>query len=334
MMNRFVALALVLSVSVGCAGAPATSAPSLPPIERPIVVPTPAGPLPGTFMAPGGSGMFPVVVIVHGSGAGDRDLTIGPNAPYRDIARGLAARGVASVRYDKRTKVAPFWFMSRTFTVLDETIDDAVAGFRVARAQPETDSTRVVLVGHSLGGMLAPRIAQADGHLAGVVIMAGATEMLLADQLERQLEYMASLPGVDTAALRKQQRMFAPMIASVRAITPADSANLYLRLGAPAAYWLDLAAHSSAGMLRTMTVPALVMQGGRDYQVTTEQLDHWLTVLGARRGVEVKRYPMLNHLFIAGTGPGNPAEYSVAGTVDASALDDMAAWIRALTPMR
>ena len=106
-----------------------------------------------------------------------------------------------------------------------------------------------------------------------------------------------------------------------------------MHMGAPAKYWLDLAAYSSAGMLRTMTVPALVMQGGRDYQVTTEQLDRWLNVLGARRGVTVKRYPKLNHLFIAGTGPGNPAEYAQPGTVDPQVFDDMADWIRALTPI-
>lgn len=334
MIRQATVAVILICVMAGCAATPITAPRVLPPIEREILVPTPAGPLPGTFTAPPTGGRSPVVVIVHGSGPADRNLTFGPNAPYRDLAQGLAARGVASVRYDKRTKVAPFWFINRAFTVRDETIDDAVAALRVAREQPEVDPGHAVVLGHSLGGMLAPRIAQSDGHLAGIIIMAGATEMLLTDQLVRQMEYVASLPGADTAAVRRQQRMVTPMIERVRRLTPADTGSLYLNIGAPAMYWLDLAAYSSARMLRSMTIPALVMQGGRDYQVTTEQLDHWLTVLGSRRGVEVRRYPMLNHLFIAGTGPGSPAEYAVPANVEAQVLDDIAAWIRALPRVR
>ena len=334
MRGRVGAAVLIAGVITGCARGPAMARPTAAPMEREIVVPTPAMPLPGTFTAPAGAGRFPVVVIVHGSGAGDRNLTIGPNAPYRDLAHGLAARGIASLRYDKRTKVAPFWFMNKTFTVRDETIDDALAALGVARAQPEVDTMRTVLIGHSLGGMLAPRIAQADQHLSGIVIMAGATEIRLTDQLVRQIEHMASIPGADTAMLRKQQRLVAPMIERIRKLTPADSGSLFLHMGAPARYWLDLAAYSSASALRAMTIPALVMQGGRDYQVTTQQLDQWLIALGRRANVTVKRYPTLNHLFMAGTGPGNPAEYGVPGRVDAQALDDIAVWIRALPPRR
>lgn len=336
MDHRAIALCGLLTLPIaGCGGN--TAEPRVTdaaPIERALQVPTPAAALGATFLAPGKPGRHPAVVIVHGSGSADRDMTVGPNAPYRDLATGLAARGVASLRYDKRTKVKPFWFANRVFTVQDETIEDALAAVALVRLQPEVDPTRVVVIGHSLGGMLAPRIAAADSVLAGIVIMAGATESSLTDQIVRQFEYIGALPGADTAAIRAQMRIFEPMIERVRNLRPADSASTQLVLGAPAAYWLDLAAYSSAATLRQTRIPALVLQGGRDYQVTTEQLDQWLTVLGPRGNVTVKRYAALDHFFMAGNGPSRPEDYAVERHVDDGVIDDIAAWTRALKPAR
>ncbi|HRP07471.1 MAG TPA: hypothetical protein PLL69_03195, partial [Gemmatimonadales bacterium] len=103
-----------------------------------VTIPGPVE-LPGVLTLPDGVGPFPAVVIVHGSGPVDRDLTIGPNKPYRDIARGLAERGIAVLRYDKRSRVAPGWFGGRTFTVRDEVIEDAVAALELLRGRDEVD---------------------------------------------------------------------------------------------------------------------------------------------------------------------------------------------------
>ena len=313
---------------------PAQAQAPTPPVgvtERDIIVPGPV-PLPGTLTLPSGKGPFPVVVLVHGSGAGDRDLTMGAGAeqvkPYRDIAWGLAARGVAVLRYDKRAKVKPFWYFGRAFTVKDETIDDAVSALQLARQQPEIDPSRSFFIGHSLGGMLAPRIALADGHVAGVIIMAGATREKLQDALPRQIEYMISLGGADTSALRAQLAQFQPFLNAIRRVTPADSAKTQNLLGAPAAYYLDMNAYDPAVVMHQVTGPVLVLQGMRDYQVTPEGLEDWLKAVGPRKEMTVKRYAALNHLFIAGEGAPNPSEYAKGGHVSAEMIGDVAKWIK------
>lgn len=298
--------------------------------ERAIIIPGPV-PLPGVVTLPAGGGPFPALLIVHGSGAGDRDLTVGPDKPYRDIAWGLAQQGVAVLRFDKRAMVNPRWYAGRAFTVWDETVQDAVSALAVLRAQPEVDPQRVVMIGHSLGGMLAPRIAQADGKLAGIVLLAGATRALLADQVERQFAYIASISTGDSATLamvKAQQAAMAPRIARIRALTPADSSNLQVILGAPAKYFLDLNAYDPAVAMRDVKLPLLILQGLRDYQVTPEQLEDYLRALGPRSDVTVGRYAALSHLFISGKGVPSPSDYAVPGHVDASVITDIATWVK------
>ncbi|MES2305937.1 MAG: alpha/beta fold hydrolase [Gemmatimonadota bacterium] len=299
-------------------------------VERAVTIPGPV-PLPGTLSIPAGKGPFPAVIIVHGSGAGDRDMTIGPDKPYRDIAWGLAQQGVAVLRYDKRSKVSPFWFAGKAFTVWDETVEDAVSALAVLRAQPEVNPSRTVMIGHSLGGMLAPRVAKADGKLAGIVLLAGATRATLADQVERQLAYIASISTGDSVtlkAVKAQQQMLAPRIARIRALVPADSANLQMILGAPAKYFLDLNGYDPAVAMRDVKVPLLILQGMRDYQVTPDQLADYLRILGPRDNTTVGRYEALSHLFIAGKGPPSPNDYAVPGHVDPSVITDIAAWVK------
>lgn len=285
--------------------------------------------LPGVITLPEGTGPFPAAVIVHGSGPVDRDLTIGPNKPYRDIAHGLAERGIAVLRYDKRPRVAPMWFANRIFTVHDEAIDDAVSALELLRATPGIDSTRLFVIGHSLGGYAAPRIAAADGHLAGMILMAGAWVTPMEKMVIQQLDYVASVATTpaESAAVLQARPMFAAMADAAAKITEADSASLTMYLGAPAAYWLDMRAHEGVDNLASRAEPTLILQGERDYQITPAELDAYLARLGDRPSTTVIRYPALNHLFIAGEGTPRPSEYAIAGSVDGKVLDDIAGWI-------
>jgi hypothetical protein len=282
--------------------------------------------LTGTLTLPKGAGPFPAVVLVHGSGPNDRDETIGPNKPFKDLAQGLASQGVAVLRYDKRTKVYPQEVMQlKNFTVKEEAIDDAAAAVEALRGQPAIDPGRVFVAGHSLGGYLAPRIAQADSNIAGMVILAGATrplEDLMVEQTRYILESDGSLSAQDESQISQLQQQ----ADAIKALTAQSSGGDPV-LGAPASYWIDLKDYRPADLARGLTMPLLILQGERDYQVTMKDFQNWKDALAGQSNVTLKTYPDLNHLFISGKGKSTPAEYQTPGNVAPAIIQDIAAWI-------
>ena len=286
--------------------APAAPPPSSHFAEESVTVGSGDWSLPGTLSMPTGP-VVAAVVLVHGSGPNDRDETIGPNKPFRDLAWGLADRGIAVLRYDKRTRVhAAKMAGSTTMTVRDETIDDALLAAALLRHRDRIDPKKIFVLGHSLGGTLGPRIAAADPSLAGLVIMAGATRSLL-DAAREPLTYLSTLnPGA----------------------VNVDQALAQLRRAAPESYWKDLDAYNPVQTAATLSMPILILQGERDYQVTMTDLRGWRDGLGERKTVTINTYPTLNHLFIAGEGKSTPAEYERPGHVSEIVLDDIAGWIK------
>lgn len=283
--------------------------------------------LPGTLTMPQGDGPFPAVVLVHGSSPNDRDETIGPNKPFRDLAWGLASRGIAVLRYDKRTYVYPQQMAAlERLTVQDETIEDAVRAVALLQQTDRIDPARVFVVGHSLGGMLAPRIAQ-QAPVAGLIILAGATRPI-EELMVEQTRYILALDGELSAQDRAQIASLEAEVAKIKALTPVDPPSGTL-LGAPASYWLDLRGYQPAQMAATLSTPLLILQGERDYQVTMDDLHIWQAALSGRANVQFRTYSALNHLFIAGEGPGTPQEYDVAGHVAPEVVDDITTWIAA-----
>jgi alpha-beta hydrolase superfamily lysophospholipase len=285
-------------------------------------------PLPATLDMPVGSGPFPALVLVHGSGPNDRDETILGNKPFKDLALGLASRGIAVLRYDKRTKVYPGRLAGAAdFTVKQEVVDDALAAAKTLRAQPRIDPARVFVLGHSLGGMLIPRIAAGDASLAGVIVLAGAARPLEQAILE-QTEYLAMADGTITPDEQTQVDEAKKLAATVRALTPEDAKSAKPIFGAPASYWLDLRGYDAPAAAKTVAQPMLVLQGERDYQVTMDEFARWKSALAGKPQVMFHSYPALNHLFMSGTGKSLPSEYETAGHVDEAVVRDIADWIK------
>ena len=286
-------------------------------------------PLPGTLTLPAGARSAPAVVLVHGSGPNDRDETIGGNKPFKDLATGLASRGVAVLRYEKRSRVHAGRMAGVTgFTVQDEVIDDVLEAVKALRSEPGIDKARVFVLGHSLGAMLAPRIWMADPSIAGVIVLAGPARPVQ-DAIVAQSRYLVAADGTTSPEEQRALDDTEALARRVRALQPEDAKSGAMIAGVPASYWLDLRGYDPTAAATKVKAPMLIMQGERDYQVNMEEFAQWKTALGARRDVTFRSYPPLNHLFIAGSGPSLPAEYQVPGHVAEEVIVDIASWIQA-----
>jgi dienelactone hydrolase len=272
--------------------------------------------LPGTLTVPNGKGPWPAVVLVHGSGANDRDESVGGVKVFRDLAEGLTSRGIAVLRYDKRTKVYPQKCAADpNFTMTRETVEDAVAAAALLRKQDGVDPQRVFVLGHSQGGYMMPRIMHADPRLAGVIVMAGSVRPL-EEIIVEQFEYIFGLEQETTAA---QQARLAAIRRDPWVVLP----------GATEKYKADLKDYNPVAMAAASPVPMLILEGERDYQVRMKDFDLWKAGLVHRQSATFRSYPKLNHLFVAGEGRSTPEEYDKPGHVSAEVIGDIAEWIRA-----
>lgn len=281
--------------------------------------------LPARLTLPRVEGRVPAVVLVHGSGPHDFDETIGPNKPFRDIAWGLSSAGIAVLRYEKRTLNHAATIDPLKMTLSHETIDDAVAAVTMLRQREEIDPVRVFVMGHSLGGMAAPFIAREAPELAGIIVMAGNSRPILTLVAE-QIAHIAGVDGKVTDAERSAIEATRKAISEIRAAAPG--AELPTVIGVAGKYWQMLETYDPVAAARELSLPILVLQGERDYQVTVEDFEGWKRGLGGRANVEFRLYSDLNHLMLTGEGKSNPAEYQKRGFVSRAVIEDVAAWIR------
>jgi dienelactone hydrolase len=139
------------------------------------------------------------------------------------------------------------------FTVQDETVDDAVAAVAFLCGQPQIDPGKIFVVGHSMGGYLAPRIAQADPSIAGIIIMAGETRPL-EDLMVEQTRYILESDGPLSAQDRLQVSQLQQQVDAIKALTGQSSSDEAI-LGAPASYWINLKDYRPVDLARGLMIP-------------------------------------------------------------------------------
>jgi pimeloyl-ACP methyl ester carboxylesterase len=286
--------------------------------------------VPATLTIPRGHGPWPAVVLLAGSGPQDRDETLGPNKPLKDLAWGLATRGVAVVRFDKITLASPEHLQAtpESVTVTEEYAPQVLAAIGLLAEQPAVGAGRVVLIGHSLGGTVAPRIAATEPNVTGLVLLAAGAQPLHW-AIVRQLRYLAALsPAAASAQTVERATEQAGLIDSPQLALRTPSSEL--PFGVPASYWLDLRAYDAVATAATLSIPILIVQGARDYQVTVDDdLARWRARLDTRPETTIRVYPDLDHMLARGTGPSTPADYDRPQHIDAEIITAITDWIHA-----
>lgn len=281
--------------------------------------------LPATLALPAEDGPFAAVVLVHGSGPADRDGAIGPNRPLRDIAHGLAERGIATLRYDKRTRVHPAAaHFDPEFDLDRESTLDSVAAVALLQGMPEIDPDRVFVFGHSLGAMLTPRIVDRSGAAVGILLAAAARPLL--DLMLEQTRRLGTLHGTDPAATQATVESLSDAIARLRA--GEEVADIQRRLGASAVYFRSTEALDPVAEAKALNRPLLMIHGGRDIQVTDTDWAIWHAAFDGDPKVTLQRWPELGHLGIAADAEDPLAAYVQPGQVDPQLIDAVAEWIR------
>ena len=294
-----------------------------------------AYPLKGMLTLPEGKGPFPAVVLVHGSGSSNMDEKVGKLTPFKDIALGLAQRGIASVRYNKRSFAHGLKMLrARTpITVREEVIEDALLAAAMLRADSRIDPARVFLAGHSMGAMLAPRIECEGGDFRGLVLLAGSPrrlEEILVDQTE---EILAGMSGFARKIMQKQLVKLQKSFEGLYELTDEQAKQKKMGGGTTLYYFKEMGQPTVADWLAQTHKPMLIVQGEKDVQVKAN-LDfvRYQKMLGDRENVTFKPYPGLNHAFVTARFDSiakAKKEFATERHIGAAVLDDIASWIKA-----
>ena len=171
----------------------------------------------------------------------------------------------------------------------------------------------------------APRIAARSGKVAGVVLWSAPARSLLT-LLPEQNRYLFNQDGRISADEQAALDRLDAQIAAARSTAVVAASEL--PLGQPASYWRAFDAVDPVADAQKLKQPILLLQGGRDFQVVDADWQRWTQGLPEGPKARFHRYPALNHLGIAGEGPGSLEEYRAAGTVSPTLIDDVAAWIK------
>ena len=284
--------------------------------------------LPATLTMPKGKTAVPAIVLVHGSGPNDRDESIGGNKIFKDLAWGLASKGIAVLRYEKRTKqYGAKLAVLKNMTVKEETVDDAAFAAQLLMKTSNVNPEKVFVLGHSLGGYLLPRIGEKEKAIAGFISFAGTTRPL-EDIIVEQYIYLFSLDGSVSPAEQTQIDEIKKVSAKIKSLKESDRSSSEMIFYAPASYYLDLQNYNPPNAAQKLKQPMLIVQGESDYQVTMKDYANWKTALGARKNVTFKTYPKLTHLFMETTGDKpSPGDYAKVNHVNAQVVSDIADWI-------
>ena len=280
------------------------------------------------------SSPVPAVVFVHGSGASNMDEKVGKLTPFKDLAEGLARHGIASIRYDKRSFAHGFKMLrdkSLAITVKEETVDDAIMAAVLLRKDPRIDPEKVFIIGHSMGGMLSPRIDAEGGNFRGLIIMAGSPRKLEEIMLDQNEAVLRSTKGLVHWIVKKQVAKISKLFEGLYEISDEEARKKKMGGGTTLYYFKEMGEHAAPGYLAVCEKPILIMQGEKDFQATAEKdFAAYKQLLAGKKHVSFRLYPGLNHAFVPSVFADimkAKQEYAVEQHIGEEVIGDIAAWI-------
>ena len=279
----------------------------------------------------------PAVVLVHGSGSSNMDEKVGKITPFKDLAEGLAKQGIACVRYNKRSfsyGLKMVMDKKNIIAVKEETIDDAIMAANLLKNDSRIDTSKVFIIGHSMGGMLAPRIDAEGGNFRGLILMAGSPlpmEKIMLIQLEEQL---AEMKGLTKKIISKQLDKFTALFEGLYELTDEAAKATKIGNGVTLYYFKEMGQPSVEDYLNKTDKPMLIMQGEKDFQVRADR-DYaaYQKILVGRSNVTFKLYPGLSHAFVPATYEDismAKKEYSIEKHIGDDVISDIANWIKSI----
>jgi len=281
---------------------------------------------------------FPAIVLVHGSGPNDMDEKVGNTYTFKDLAQGFAERGIATIRYNKRTKTYGKQMVTapdaRSMTVWDETIEDALFATELIKKDPRINPDKVFIAGHSMGAMLAPRIDAEGGNYAGLILLAGSPRRLEEIIIEQQDNAVARLNKFLQWIAGKQMKKIREKLDKIYKISDEEAKNTSFLGKYNKLYYLkEWGEKPAENYLKDLTKPIYITQGEMDFHVSVENdFNKYKEILGDRPNVTFKLYPNLNHCFMQTTYGLDISkglkEYKEPRNVEPYVMDDIAEWVK------
>ena len=276
----------------------------------------------------------PAVVFVHGSGSSNMDEKVGKLTPFKDLADGLAKHGIASIRYDKRSFAHGLKMLrdkSLEVTVKTETIDDAVLATEMLKKDSRIDPERIFIIGHSMGGMLAPRIDSEGGNFKGLIIMAGSPRRLEEIMLDQNEEVLRSTKGLVQWIVKKQVKKITGMFDGLYQLSDEEAKAKKVGGGTTLYYFKEMGEHPASDYLTASEKPILILQGEKDFQATVHKdFESYKQLLAGKNNVTFRLYENLSHAFVPSVY-GNimkaKQEYNVEQHISEEVIADIANWI-------
>jgi hypothetical protein len=282
---------------------------------------------------------IPLAILLHGAGAEDKDRTSGPLKPSRDLALGLATEGIASIRYDKRTKLYPLKGNdAEQFTVNDEVIDDAVSAIErvrelAAKEYPQLDASKIIIVAPNLASTLVPRINDRDvaknvfaKRVAGAVLIAANAQRwheTLLSRFKRAFMLDGGINADERRVLTTLEREITLATSSTLSLkTPADK----LPFNLPASFWLDLRSYNHVQALKNTSLPLLFLHGEKDSYMAFDEFTTLKSQFSNTSTAEFKSYPNLVNLLIP--KPSDDETNEKPANIPAEVVSDIAQWIK------